>query len=136
MSDVVELTIPVRSDLLVLARLTAAALASRADFGIEDIEDLRLVVEELCLSVVGNETNGTIHLQYTRDDGLITVGCSLSREGGSDGRADGPADGPADGEANAMSLRIIEALVDEYGENMVADRRQAWIRKRRSKVAS
>jgi hypothetical protein len=35
-----------------------------------------------------------------------------------------------------MSLRIIEALVDEYGENMVADRRQAWIRKRRSKVAS
>jgi anti-sigma regulatory factor (Ser/Thr protein kinase) len=132
MSDVVELTIPVRSDLLVLARLTAAALASRADFGIEDIEDLRLVVEELCLSVVGNETNGTIHLQYTRDDGLITVGCSLSREGGSDGRADGRADG----EANAMSLRIIEALVDEYGENMVADRRQAWIRKRRSKVAS
>ena len=128
MSDVVELTFPVRSDLLVLARLTAAALASRADFGIEDIEDLRLVVEELCLSVVGNETNGTIHLQYTREDGLITVGCSLSREGGSDG--------PADGEANAMSLRIIEALVDEYGENMVADRRQAWIRKRRSKVAS
>jgi len=56
MSDVVELTFPVRSDLLVLARLTAAALASRADFGIEDIEDLRLVVEELCLSVVGNET--------------------------------------------------------------------------------
>jgi anti-sigma regulatory factor (Ser/Thr protein kinase) len=132
MSDVVELTIPVRSDLLVLARLTAAALASRADFGIEDIEDLRLVVEELCLSVVGNETDGTIHLQYTREDGLITVGCSLSREGGSDGRTDGRADG----EANAMSLRIIEALVDEYGENMVADRRQAWIRKRRSKVAS
>ena len=112
--------------------LTAAALASRADFGIEDIEDLRLVVEELCLSVVGNETDGTIHLQYTREDGLITVGCSLSREGGSDGRTDGRADG----EANAMSLRIIEALVDEYGENMVADRRQAWIRKRRSKVAS
>src|SRR5450759_3489635 len=132
MSDVVELTFPVRSDLLVLARLTAAALASRADFGIEDIEDLRLVVEELCLSVVGNETKGTIHLQYTREDGLITVGCSLSREGGSDGRADGRADG----EANDMSLRIIEALVDEYGENMVADRRQAWIRKRRSKVAS
>jgi anti-sigma regulatory factor (Ser/Thr protein kinase) len=132
MSDVVELTFPVRSDLLVLARLTAAALASRADFGIEDIEDLRLVVEELCLSVVGNETNGTIHLQYTREDGLITVGCSLSREGSSDGRSDGRADG----EANAMSLRIIEALVDEYGENMVADRRQAWIRKRRSKVAS
>jgi anti-sigma regulatory factor (Ser/Thr protein kinase) len=47
MSDVVELSIPVRSNLLVLARLTAATLASRAEFGIEDIEDLRLVVEEL-----------------------------------------------------------------------------------------
>ena len=53
MSDTVELTIPVRSDLLILARLTAAAMAARAEFGIEDIEDLRLVVEELCISVIG-----------------------------------------------------------------------------------
>jgi serine/threonine-protein kinase RsbW len=128
MKDTVELTIPVRSDLLILARLTAAAMAARAEFGIEDIEDLRLVVEELCLSVIGVMTTGTLHLQFTEDVGVITVGCSLWGEGDEDGRGEGDPDD--------LSLRIIEALVDEYGEDMVGGRRQAWIRKHRSKVAS
>ena len=52
MTDVVELTIPVRADLVVLARLTAATVASRADFDVEEIEDLRLAVDELCISQV------------------------------------------------------------------------------------
>ena len=128
MSDTVELTIPVRSDLLIVARLTAAAMAARAEFGIEDIEDLRLVVEELCISVIGGLTSGTIHLRFTEDDGAITVGCSVSGEDDADGRGEP--------ESDELSLRIIEALVDEYGEDTVGGRRQAWIRKHRSKVAS
>jgi len=128
MSDSVELTIPVRSDLLILARLTAAAMAARAEFGIEDIEDLRLVVEELCISVIGLVTSGTLHLRFTENDGAITVGCSLWGEDGDDARGQS--------EPDELSLRIIEALVDEYGEDTVGGRRQAWIRKHRSKVAS
>ncbi|HEY1988462.1 MAG TPA: ATP-binding protein [Acidimicrobiales bacterium] len=128
MSDTVELTIPIRSDLLILARLTAAAMAARAEFGIEDIEDLRLVVEELCISVIGSMTNGTLHLRFSEEDGAITVGCSVSGEGDDDA--------PGESEPDELSLRIIEALVDEYGEDSVGGRRQAWIRKHRSKVAS
>lgn len=128
MSDTVELTIPVRSNLLILARLTAAAMAARAEFGIEDIEDLRLVVEELCLSVIGQSITGTVHLRFTEEDGVLTVGCSLWGEGDQDERGE---EDPDD-----LSLRIIEALVDEYGEDTVGGRRQAWIRKHRSKVAS
>jgi serine/threonine-protein kinase RsbW len=128
MNDAVELTIPVRSDLLILARLTAAAMAARAEFGIEDIEDLRLVVEELCISVIGAMTSGTLHLRFAESDGAITVGCSLSGEGDDDGRGET--------EPDELSLRIIEALVDEYGEDTVGGRRQAWIRKHRSRVAS
>lgn len=128
MNDAVELTIPVRSDLLILARLTAAAMAARAEFGIEDIEDLRLVVEELCISVIGAMTSGTLHLRFNETDGAITVGCSLSGEGDDDGRGET--------EPDELSLRIIEALVDEYGEDTVGGRRQAWIRKHRSRVAS
>ncbi len=47
MSDVVELTLPAGSDLIVLARFTAVTLGSRAGFDIEEIEDLRLAVDEL-----------------------------------------------------------------------------------------
>ncbi|HWD52035.1 MAG TPA: hypothetical protein VG412_06525 [Acidimicrobiales bacterium] len=127
MSDTVELTIPIRSDLLILARLTAAAMAARAEFGIEDIEDLRLVVEELCISVMGTTATGSLHLRFTENDGAITVGCSLSGAGDDDGHVGT--------EPDELSLRIIEALVDEYGEDTVGGRRQAWIRKHRSKVA-
>ena len=52
MSEAVELIIPVQSDLVVLARLTAATVASRAGFDVEEVEDLRLAVDELCVSIV------------------------------------------------------------------------------------
>ena len=44
MSDTVALSLPVRSELLVLARITAATMAARADFDIEEIEDLGLLL--------------------------------------------------------------------------------------------
>ena len=126
MSDVVELAVPVRADLLVLARLTAATLASRAEFGIEEIEDLRLVTEELCLSVIGSSSGGVVHLRFLRDGHDITVECSLE-----------PEEGPRApvGEPDELSVRIIEALVDEHGTGSDGTRPSAWIRKRGTKVA-
>lgn len=126
MTDVVELAVPVRADLLVLARLTAATLASRAEFGIEEIEDLRLVTEELCLSVIGASAGGVVHLRFVRDGHSITVECSLEPEEGA------PV---AVGEPDELSVRIIEALVDEHGTVLDGARPCAWIRKRGTKVA-
>ena len=51
MADVVGLSIPSGADLLVLARLTAATVASRAGFDVEEVEDLRLAVDELCVAL-------------------------------------------------------------------------------------
>ena len=127
MTDTVELSIPVRADLLVLARLTAATLASRAGFGIDELEDLRLVTEELCLSVIGAATDGTAHLRFVRDDATITIECTLEPEAGSAGV-------PA-GEPDELSVRIIEALVDEHGTRPDGAWPGAWIRKRGTKVA-
>ena len=67
MTDIVELTIPVTADLVVLARLTAATVASRADFDVEEIEDLRLAVDELCISVIQGSSDGRLDLQFSRD---------------------------------------------------------------------
>ncbi len=126
MTDVVELAVPVRADLLVLARLTAATLASRAEFGIEEIEDLRLVTEELCLSVIGPSTGGVVHLRFVRDGESITIECSLEPEEGT---------AAPTGEPDELSVRIIEALVDEHGTTLDGTRSCAWIRKRGAKVA-
>ena len=121
--DLVELSIPVRADLVVLARLTAATVASRAGFGVEDIEDLRLAVEELCLSLVGADDNGRLHFAYRRTEDAVTITCTFEPEddAGSDQRA-----------ADDLSLRILDALVDEHGREGGDKNSVAWLRKRRA----
>jgi serine/threonine-protein kinase RsbW len=127
MSDSVTLSLPVRSELLVLARITAATMASRADFDIEEIEDLRLAVDELCLSVVGGARSGTVRLEFSVDDATIAITCELDRSGE-------PDDGEGPGEPDDLSIRLIEALVDEHGRESSDRRRRAWLSKRRSRV--
>ncbi|MHB1583776.1 MAG: ATP-binding protein [Acidimicrobiales bacterium] len=126
-SDVIELSIPVRTDLVVLARLTAATLATRVGFDVEEIEDLRLAVEELCLSLVRSGDDGRLRLCYTREgDDRIAIECSFEPAPGSQGH--GP---PVDD----LSLRILDALVDEHGRSQEDGHNRAWLRKRRSRTA-
>ncbi len=120
----VDLSIPVQADLVVLARLAAATVASRAGFGVEDIEDLRLAVEELCLSLVGTRADGRLHLSYENDGDAITVSCWYE--------AEAAVPGTWGGEADDLSLRILDALVDDHGRGLRGDGPSAWLCKRRS----
>ncbi len=120
----VDLSIPVQADLVVLARLTAATVAGRAGFGVEDIEDLRLAVEELCLSLVGGAKDGRLHLTYECEGDAITVACRYEDAGA-------PA-GPTGQGADDLSLRILDALVDEHGRQIRDGHPSAWLCKRRS----
>jgi serine/threonine-protein kinase RsbW len=120
----VDLSIPVQADLVVLARLAAATLASRVGFGVEDIEDLRLAVEELCLSLVGSGDDGRLHLNYECDDDAITVTCEYEA-------GEAPTGSRRDA-ADDLSLRILDALVDDHGHDFCDRRPSAWLSKRRS----
>lgn len=120
----VDLSIPVKADLVVLARLTAATVAARAGFGVEDIEDLRLAVEELCLSLVRSDDDGRLNFTYECAAETITVTCWFEPQPGWDGAASGAADD--------LSLRILDALVDEHGREQRQGRLCAWLRKRRA----
>ena len=126
MTDIIDLTIPVTADLVVLARLTAATVASRADFDIEEIEDLRLAVDELCISVIQGVEEGRLGLQFSRDEDEIKVSCRYLGEL----RA---APRPSEGSLDGLSSRILDALVDEHGENIEEGERRAWLLKRRAR---
>ena len=119
----VDLSIPVQADLVVLARLTAATVAGRAGFGVEDIEDLRLAVEELCLSLVGERDDGRLHLAYQCQEDAITVRCwyEASEPGAQEAGADD------------LSLRILDALVDEHGRKTRDGHPSAWLSKRKAR---
>ena len=51
-SGSIELRLPSRAEWVGVARLAVAGVASRLNFGIEDIEDLKLAVAEACTNCI------------------------------------------------------------------------------------
>ena len=101
----VRLSIPASPEFLRLARLAAAGLASRMGFTYDEVEDLRIAIDELCFSLVGNTGRaGTIVLRYwMQDDGLAVEGVGQF----DDGMGTSPALSP-------LSQQILKAVVDEH----------------------
>lgn len=78
----VELTLPAQVEHLRLARLTASGFASDLDFSIDDVEDLRLAVDEAAALLVEHAPEaGRLTLTYRVDDGTVVIEgrCPLDR---------------------------------------------------------
>lgn len=128
--DRVELNLPARPELFFLVRMTAAAVASRADFGYDQIEDLRLAIDELAVSVCGSSgAEGRLQLLFKWSEDSVEVVGVYQRDDGERGR---PELSIAQA-ANELSSRILDALVDEHGADVVAGCPRAWLRMRRRK---
>ncbi len=56
--SVVELRIPSKAEWVGVARLAVAGIASRLQFSIEDIEDLKLAVAEACTNCIQHASAG------------------------------------------------------------------------------
>ena len=115
-SSRVELRFPGSADFLRLARLATADAASRAGLSIDEIEDARIAVSELCAMVGGAGVE--ITLVFTHQDGALHV------EGG------GGA-GELEGENAEMAEALVAAVVDEYELRTEAGRLTFRILKRR-----
>ena len=58
LGNVVELRIPSKAEWVGVARLAVAGIASRLQFSIEDIEDLKLAVAEACTNCIQHASGG------------------------------------------------------------------------------
>jgi serine/threonine-protein kinase RsbW len=125
--DRIELTFPARGDLIVLARLVTSAISARAGFDIEELEDLRLAVGELCLlTLQGHDSRyGDLRLEMSVLDDAIGVECTLEHA------APGGETHPDEDESALLSEQILDALVDEHGRESQDGSVRAWLRKRR-----
>ncbi len=132
-SGTVALSFPLEADLLVLARLTAATMASRAGFDVEEIDDLRLAVDELCLSLVRGRGEGVLHLDYDVGDGTIEIRCRFRRSGSV--RVVHALDA-LDAVPEDLSTRILDVLVDAHGSGLDDGTEWTWLRKRRGRTAT
>jgi len=85
-SDNVTLVLPAKSEFVSTARLTASSVANRIGFNIDEVEDIKVAVSEVCniiLSKVGDEISqykisfeiNSDNLEITFTGGEIEFGC-------------------------------------------------------------
>ena len=125
--DRIELTFPARGDLIVLARLVTSAISAKAGFDIEELEDLRLAVGELCLlTLQGHDARyGDLRLELSVLDDAIGIQCTLEHA------APGGETQPDEDESALLSQQILDALVDEHGRESQDGSVRTWLRKQR-----
>ncbi len=109
----VRLVVPAAPEYLRLVRLTAACLASRLGFTFDEVEDLRIAVDELCFHLLGDAHNPesnpsgvmdedrTMDLVYSAGSDSITITGRTGLSG-------------AIPEPSELSEQILDALVDEH----------------------
>ena len=109
----VRLVVPAAPEYLRIVRLTAAGLASRLGFTFDEVEDLRIAVDELCFHLLGEADNAelnpsgvadedrTMDLVYSAGSDSITITGRTGLSG-------------AIPEPSELSEQILDALVDEH----------------------
>ena len=118
--DEVRLSMPASPHLLRLARLTAAGLAGRLGFSFDEIEDVKIAVDELCFAVVGSKGRaGTLTLRYFLQADSLTI------------EGTGPSDGGPPPEQSEFSSQILNAVVDEHALSREGDELRFRLLKRR-----
>jgi serine/threonine-protein kinase RsbW len=84
-SDVVEIRVPADASYVSTIRLAAASLAARCDLTIDEIEDLRLAVDEACsllLPLAGD--GGALEVHFGLEPGCLQVATSVAATGAPD----------------------------------------------------
>lgn len=118
----VRLVLPTTPHLLRVARLTAAGLAGRLGFSFDEIEDVKIAVDELCFALVGARGRpGSLALTYTLEVGALLIEGVATYEGT-----------PPDLAPTELSSQILAAVVDEHELSADGDRRRFRLVKRRA----
>lgn len=105
-ADNVELEIPLSTRFASTVRAVAAAVSADLGFSVDEIDDLRLAVNEAValLADVDDADTGRLRIRFESTDGAVTVRCERSGVHGQL-RVD---------DVDVLARRILDAVVDEY----------------------
>jgi serine/threonine-protein kinase RsbW len=95
----VELKIPADSAYLAVLRTATAGLAARLDFTLDDIEDLRIAVDEACAMVLPQaRLDADLTCAFTLEEHRLTVAVSA------------PCDAPSQPSREGFAWTVLSAL--------------------------
>jgi serine/threonine-protein kinase RsbW len=100
--DVVRLQVPAALEYVRIVRLTGSGVASRLGFDIEEIENLRVALDELASMTIDVAGPGELEITfYTTDTELRIVGRAPVAEGVEVG-------------VEPLTAQILKAVIDDY----------------------
>jgi serine/threonine-protein kinase RsbW len=102
--ETIRLTVPAALEYVRIVRLTASGVASRLGFDVEEIEDLRVAVDELASLVVESADGGDLSVQFAVQDNALRIEGEAAL---AVGRAD-------NARVDDLTAQILAAVVDEW----------------------
>ncbi len=105
--DKVKLTIPKKSEFLSTIRLTTSALSNIDGFDIDVMEDLKVIVSEVCVFFINNveENEKPLEIEYFLSNDMFKVVVTDLNDGKLSENSDSNSE---------MCILIIESLSDKY----------------------
>lgn len=103
----IELSVPPESRYMLLARLMASGVASTCGLPLEDVEDFRIAVDELCATLIEMGDGHAVHLDFDLAADVVVVSAMT--------RAN--PHGSIDEERLALSRQILDVVTDGHELN-------------------
>src|SRR4051812_19399056 len=125
--DVVEVRVPADVAYVATLRLTAASLAARCDLTVDDIEDLRLAVDEACALLLPHaSTKSVLEAGFELASGRLVVTTSVDAPDASDASPD----------RGGFAWSVLSALASEVEVEGTGGRLSITVTKRRETAAT
>jgi serine/threonine-protein kinase RsbW len=101
--EVIRLSVPASLEFIRIVRLTASGVANRLGFDVDEVENLRVAVDELASLVLEQADGaGTLDVEFLVRDGELRI----------EGRVPSPIGGAI--RAEALTAQILRAVTDDY----------------------
>jgi serine/threonine-protein kinase RsbW len=120
----IELVLPADNRLVRVARLVASGVATTAGFNVDEVEDLRIAVDEVCTALVEGGDGSPLFLGFDLGDDQVTVTGTTQASGGAAFEVD----------RLALSRQILAVVAD--GHDISASHGQISVRVDKRRVNS
>jgi serine/threonine-protein kinase RsbW len=120
----IELTLPADSRMLRLVRLVASGLASTIGLDVDELDDLRIAVDEAVAALLEGGDGSRLAVRFELDADTVTMAGSAPS-----------GDTPLDPERLDLSTQLLGAVCDEHRMEVVDGRIHVGFTKRRSAAA-
>jgi serine/threonine-protein kinase RsbW len=100
--DAVRLTVPAALEFVRIIRLTGSGVASRLGFDVEEIENLRVAIDELASMAIEAADGGMLEITFESSENELRIeGCAPAKAGAEVG-------------IDALTGQILKAVIDDY----------------------